>query len=39
MRDLRADWQRWTPSERILGLLTLTLIFIAVSSLPYLVPA
>jgi hypothetical protein len=39
MRDLRADWQRWTPSERILGLLALTLIFIAVSSLPYLVPA
>ena len=23
MRDLRADWQRWTPSERIFGLLTL----------------
>lgn len=38
MRDLRADWQRWTPSERIFGLLTLMLIFIAVSSLPYLVP-
>jgi hypothetical protein len=36
MRDLRSDWQRWTPSERLFGVLTLTAVFIA-ASLPFLI--
>ena len=37
MRDLRADWQRWTPNERIFGMLALPVLFIAIASLPYLI--
>jgi hypothetical protein len=36
LHDLRSDWQRWTPSERLFGVLTLTAIFIA-ASLPFLI--
>ncbi len=35
MRDLRADWQKWTPNERIFGVLALTALFVA-ASLPFL---
>ena len=35
MRDLRADWQRWTLNERIFGVLTLPVIFV-IASLSYL---
>jgi len=36
MRDLRADWRRWTPNERIFGLLTLP-VMLAIVALPYLI--
>jgi hypothetical protein len=36
MRDLRSDWQRWTPNERFFGVLTLTAVFVA-ASLPFLI--
>jgi hypothetical protein len=36
MRDLRSDWQRWSPSERFFGVLTLTALFVVVS-LPFLI--
>jgi hypothetical protein len=35
LRDFRADWQRWTPNERIFGLLVLPVIF-AIMSISYL---
>jgi hypothetical protein len=35
MRDLRADWQRWTSNERIFGVLALPAI-VAIASLSYL---
>jgi hypothetical protein len=35
MRDLRADWQKWTPSERFFGLVALPAMFVVVA-LPYL---
>jgi hypothetical protein len=34
LHDLRADWRRWSRTERIMSLLTLASIVIAV--LPYL---
>jgi hypothetical protein len=36
LHDLRSDWKRWTPSERLFGVLTLTALF-AVASLPFLI--
>jgi hypothetical protein len=36
LHDLRSDWQRWTPSERFFGALTLTAVFIA-AALPFLI--
>jgi hypothetical protein len=36
MRDLRADWRKWTPNERLFGVLALTALFIA-ASLPLLI--
>jgi hypothetical protein len=35
LRDFRADWQRWTPNERIFSLLILPAI-LAITSLSYL---
>ena len=36
LHDLRSDWQRWTPSERLFGVHTLTAL-LAVASLPFLI--
>lgn len=36
LHDLRSDWQRWTPSERLFGVLTLTALFVG-ASLPFLI--
>ena len=36
MRDLRADWRKWTPNERLFGVLALTALLIA-ASLPLLI--
>ncbi len=35
MRDLQADWRRWTLNERLFGVLALTAFFVA-ASLPFL---
>ena len=35
LRDLKADWRRWTPNERIVGLFGLPVVF-AIAALPYL---
>lgn len=35
MRDLLSDWRRWTRTDRIVGLVTLTG-GLVVSTLPYL---
>jgi hypothetical protein len=35
MRDLMADWRRWTRTDRIVGLITLTGAMV-VASVPYL---
>ena len=36
MRDLRADWRRWTLNERLFGVLALTALVIA-AFLPFLI--
>ncbi len=38
MRDLIADWRRWTRTDRIVGLATLTGAMV-VAALPYLLAA